>query len=260
MKQGKSYLLREDSGIAWFTINRPEILNALDPESWIEIEQFCDYFEAADHLKLLVITGAGEKSFCAGSDVHALAGRDALSEVFARGLLSIANKLEQSTKPVIAAINGYAFGGGMELALGCDIRIASENARFAFPETGLGIIPGAGGTQRLARMIGVGRAKEMILAGRHLNAKEAQEFGLVMKVVPQEQLMEETKKLAQIMLEKAPLATAMAKRAIRASMDMNLQDGLDMEGLMAGVIFSTEDRMEGMRAFQEKRKPEYHRR
>ena len=208
-------------------------------------------------MKVLVITGAGEKAFCAGSDVRSLADRDALSEVFARGLLYITNKLEKSTKPVIAAINGYAFGGGLELALGCDIRIASENAAFAFPETGLGIIPGAGGTQRLARMIGVGRAKEMILAGRRLNA---QDFGLVMKVVPQAQLMEEAEKLAETLLEKAPLAIAMAKRAIRASMDTNLQDGLDMEGLMAGVIFSTEDRIEGMRAFKEKRRPEYRRR
>lgn len=260
MMQGKSYILREEAGIAWFTINRPQVLNALDPDSWMEIEAFCDYFERADHLKVLVITGAGEKSFCAGSDVRALADRDALSEVFARGLLYITNKLEQSTKPVIAAINGYAFGGGLELALGCDIRIASENAAFAFPETGLGIIPGAGGTQRLARMVGVGRAKEMILTGRRLSAKEAQEYGLVMKVVPQAQLMEEAEKLAKIMAEKAPLAIALAKRAIRASMDTNLQDGLDMEGLIASVLFSTEDRIEGMTAFKEKRKPEYRRR
>jgi enoyl-CoA hydratase len=166
-------------------------------------------------------------------------------------------KLEKSSKPIIAAVNGFAFGGGCELALACDIRIASENASFALPELNLGILPGAGGTQRLSKIIGLGRAKEIILTGRSITAEEALRYGLVSKVAPLDKLMESAQETARMILAKGPLAVRLAKKCISASLSTDQDAGMFMELLSIGVLFSSEDRMEGVNAFLEKRRPKF---
>lgn len=249
------FLLEVEDSVAVLTVNRPKVRNALGPEGWEELYQFGCYLQEDDEIRAAVITGGEGRAFVSGADVEALKDRKALDEVFDRGLLRAIDSLEQGSKPVIAAVNGYAFGGGLELALGCDIRILSENAVLGFPETGLGIIPGAGGIQRLVRMVGTGTAKEMVLAGRRLGAEEAVRCGLAMEAVPAKQLRDRARQVAALIAEKGPVATAFAKRAVMMAADVNLKDALYMEGLMAGVTFSTEDCREGLRAFREKRKP-----
>ena len=251
----RHFLLDIEGSTAILTVNRPEVRNALGPESWEELYRFSLYLQEEEELRAAIITGGAGRAFVSGADVGALKKRGALDEVFDRGLLRAVNSLESGRKTVIAAINGYALGGGLELALGCDIRILSERAVLGFPETGLGIIPGAGGIQRLVRIAGTGIAREMVLTGRRLNAEEAVRCGLAMEVVPGEQLLDRARQVAALMAEKGPVAVAFAKRAVMMAADVNVGDALYMEGLMAGVTFSTEDCREGMQAFHEKRKP-----
>ncbi|MDR1765961.1 MAG: enoyl-CoA hydratase/isomerase family protein [Lachnospiraceae bacterium] len=251
-----NFLFEVKDGIAYFSVNRPEVLNALNKESWEEIDKFADLLNTDDSIKLAIITGTGEKSFVSGADINFLKARTSITAL--GGLAQNAlQKLENSPKPVIAAVNGYAFGGGCELALACDIRIASENARFALPELSLGILPGAGGTQRLAKLIGQGRAKEMILTSRRITAEEALSYGLVTKVVPLSGLIAEAESTAKTILSKGPVAVNLAKKCVNAALSTDATAGSLLELLSFSVLISSEDRMEGVNSFLEKRTPRF---
>lgn len=256
MADYQNIVVERDGRIAVLTINRPEVRNALDPTTWDELSRAVRELEADPEVGVLIITGAGEKAFAAGADIRSLRERQMLDVLTSPGQ-DILNQLEQLSKPVIAAINGYALGGGCELAMACDIRVAAETARLGLPELNLGIIPGAGGTQRLARLVGLGRAKELILTGEIIDAAEAERIGLVNKVVPAERLMEAAREVAEKILPKGPVAVAMAKRVIQAGADVDLRSGLALEKLAQTVLFATEDRLEGTTAFLEKRKPRF---
>ena len=248
-------LVSEHNQIAYVTLNRPNALNAITPEMAEELIRFSRYLESNSDLRAAIITGSGPKAFAAGADLSSLGEMSALDNFVYRPFAEAANCFEDCSKPVIAAINGYALGGGFELALGCDLRIASENAMLGFPETGLSIIPGAGGTARFARSVGLSIAKEMILTGRRMGAQEALHHGLVMKVVPQDELITEAAKIAEQLIKKGPIALSFAKKGIKASMEVDTQNALMIEGLMAGLLFATEDRAEGSKAFAERRTP-----
>lgn len=256
MADYRNIMVERDGRIAVLTINRPEVRNALDPATWDELSRALRELEADPEVGVLIITGAGEKAFAAGADIRSLRERQMLDVLTSPGQ-DILNQLEQLSKPVIAAINGYALGGGCELAMACDIRVAAETARLGLPELNLGIIPGAGGTQRLARLVGLGRAKELILTGEIIDAAEAERIGLVNKVVPADRLMEAAREVAEKILSKGPVAVAMAKRVIQAGADVDLRSGLALEKLAQTVLFATEDRLEGTTAFLEKRKPRF---
>ena len=247
--------LEEDHGIWTLTINRPEMRNALDAPT---VKEFREALGGLDTGKagVLILTGSGNKAFVSGADISDLRGRTKKQalEAINTGLFA---EVENFAWPVIGAINGYALGGGCELTLACDIRIASENARFGFPETSLGIIPGAGGTQRLPRLMGLARAKEWVLTGDIYDAKEAERLGLISRVVPQEKLMETAKELARKILSRAPLAVRLAKLALNASSRTPLESGLTIEMLAQGILFESKDKYEGMTAYLEKRKSHF---
>ncbi len=252
----KNFLLQEEGPIAVLTSNRPEVMNALDLQSNIELIQFADYMEKSEHLRVAIITGAGDKAFIAGADINAVRAQSGVKSLRSNLRIALA-ALENCSKPVIAAVNGYAFGGGFELSLACDIRIVSENAMLGLPETGLGFIPGAGGTQRLSRMAGVGVAKDMILGGRTLTAQEAVQYGIAMKAVPLEKLMDEARKLAGKMVLRGPIALNVGKKVINASLFTDPATGCTMESLALAILFDSKDKMEGTSAFLEKRKPQF---
>lgn len=251
-------ILNKEQAIATITLNRPQAANALNKHL---LEQLKDTFNCLRNdrqVRCIIITGSGEKVFCAGAD---LKERQELPESEIRHAVSQIGQtfslIETLPQPVIASINGLALGGGMELALACDIRIASTNASFSLPETSLGIIPGAGGTQRLPRLIGIAKAKEFIFTGKRMNAIDAEKLGLITKVVSPLELAEETKQLAQSMLRNAPIALTEAKKAIHYGMQTDLQTGLQIEEWCYDVTIPTKDRLEGLRAFSEKRQPQY---
>ena len=251
-------ILKKEQAIATITLNRPQAANALNKHL---LEQLKDTFISLRYdrqVRCIIITGSGEKVFCAGAD---LKERQALPESEIRHAVSQIGQtfsiIETLPQPVIASINGLALGGGMELALACDIRIASTNASFSLPETSLGIIPGAGGTQRLPRLIGIAKAKELIFTGKRMNAIDAEKLGLITKAVSPSELTEETKQLAQSMIRNAPIALAEAKKAIHYGMQTDLQTGLQIEEWCYDVTIPTKDRLEGLRAFSEKRQPQY---
>src|SRR5512136_2788385 len=255
-KQFVKYVIEE--GIALVTIDNPASLNALNAPTLTQLDQAFDQLAGNTEVKGVVITGGGEKSFVAGADINEflqVKGNTAAA-FMARGQ-RIFDKIEAFDRPVIAAINGFALGGGNELAMSCDIRIAAENALFGQPEVNLGIIPGYGGTQRLPRLIGPGKAKEIILADERINAQEALRIGLVQRVVPKGQAVEEAKKLMKKILAKGPVAIRMAKKAINEGLGMSLRAGLDLEGQCQGVCFGSEDKNEGAKAFLEKRPPQF---
>lgn len=242
--------------IAHVTISRPEKLNALNTQCKQELSDLFDYLRASPEIDAVILTGAGEKAFVAGTDIAELTGLDALTgKEFASGGQAIFDKIQHLGKPVIAAVNGYALGGGCELALACHIRIASENAKFGQPEVGLGIIPGYGGTQRLARIIGIGKAVEMILTGNQINAAEALRIGLVNSVVPLPDLLSTAEAVAKTIISKSQLAVRMALKCINACLEMPLSEGLTVEAAMFGECCNTEDFREGTIAFLQKRKP-----
>lgn len=243
-----------EEGIAVVMIDNQPALNALNGPTLTQLSQIFDALAKNPEVKGVIITGGGEKSFVAGADISEflqIKGETAVG-FMARGQ-RIFDKIEAFDRPVIAAVNGFALGGGNELAMCCDIRIAAENALFGQPEVNLGIIPGYGGTQRLPRLTGPGKAKEMIFADERINAQEAFRVGLVQRVVPKGQALEEAKKLMKKILGKGPVSVKMAKKAINEGLQMSLREGLDLEARCEGVCFATEDKDEGARAFLEKR-------
>jgi len=245
-----------DDGIALVTVNRPEKLNALNAAVMGELDDAFRRVETDPAVRGLILTGAGDKAFVAGADIgelpigHALAAR----EMSLRGL-AVLRRLERMGKPSLAAINGYALGGGLELALCCTLRVASANAKLALPEIKLGIMPGYGGTQRLPRLVGRGRALEMLLTGSLIDAAEAERMGLVNHVVLQTELLNFSRALLRRIFENAPLAVASVLEAVDASLNAGIEEGLRFEAAVFGTLAATEDAVEGTRAFLEKRKP-----
>ncbi len=248
----KNIVLQKEDKIAIVTINRPKALNALNSETLIELDLAIDEISKDDEIYALILTGEG-KAFVAGADITEMKDLDVMGgRKF--GILGnkIFRKLETLEKPVIAAVNGFALGGGCELSMACDIRIASSRAKFGQPEVGLGITPGFGGTQRLARLIGTGMAKQLIYTGDIINAEEALRIGLVNKVVEPEQLLEEVKLLAKKIVNNAPIAVKLSKTAINRGMQMDIDTALMYEAEVFGECFSTVDQKNGMLAFIEK--------
>ncbi|WP_029451059.1 short-chain-enoyl-CoA hydratase [Clostridium algidicarnis] len=250
----KNVILEKEGNIAIVTINRPKALNALNSETLKELDTLVDTLENDQEIYSVIITGAGDKAFIAGADITEM--KD-LNTMEGRGFSILGNRvfrrIENLEKPVIAAINGFALGGGCELAMACDIRIATEKAKFGQPEVGLGITPGFGGTQRLARHVGIGMAKEIIFTSRMVKADEALRIGLVNKVVEVEKLMEEAKLMANTIAANAPIAVKLSKVAINRGMQCDIDTALMYEAETFGQCFSTEDQKEGMAAFVERR-------
>ena len=253
----ESILVERRERVAIITINRPEKRNALNIQTRAEGAAALDELRADDSVRVVIFTGAGDKAFVAGADIGEFAGRTALAQraiMLERGLF---NAVDTFPKPVIAMVNGYCLGGGCELALSCDIRIASDKASFGQPEINLGIIPGGGGTQRLTRLVGEGKAMEMILTGEIIDAKTAFNIGLVNHVFPAEQLREKTMEIATRIADKSPIALQLAKEAVKLASRSNLDEGLRREVDLFALCFSTEDKDEGVSAFLEKRKPSF---
>lgn len=251
-------LLKKEKGIALITFNRPEVHNAFNSTMGESLDNAINEIESDSKIRALILTGAGSKSFVSGSDIKGLSKRTPLTGIEASiKRQELFNKIEGLHIPTIAAINGYAFGIGCEIALACTLRMASENARMGQLEINLGIIPGAGGTQRLPRLIGKARAMELILTGKIIQAEEAYQLGLLNEVVPQEKLMDECFRLAKIFTEKSPVAIKYALRAINQGMNVDLISGLKLESLCLGACFASEDSKEGLSAFLEKRKSEF---
>ncbi len=256
----KNLLFEEDNNIAKVTINRPEKLNALNNETFVELNQLFNYIQKTETISVVIITGAGEKAFVAGADIKELSVLDRKSgSEFSLFGQSIFNQIENLNKPVIAAINGYALGGGCELALACHIRIASTNAMFGQPEVNLGIIPGYGGTQRLARQIGKGLALEYILTGDIITADEALRIGLVNKVYSSEELLDNANSMAEKIISKGKFAIAASLKATNAVDNITLEDGLKLEADEFGKCCETDEFKEGTSAFLERRKPNFER-
>ena len=241
--------------VATITINRPEKRNALNIQTRAEGAAALEELREDESIGVVIITGAGDKAFIAGADIAEFAGRTAITQRDVMLGRSLFTAIDAFPKPVIAMINGYCLGGGCELALACDLRIASETASFGQPEINLGIIPGGGGTQRLTRLIGEGKAMELILTGEIIDAKTAYSLGLVNMVVPAEELAAKTMEIANRIAEKSPVALRMAKEAVKIASRSNLDEGLRREVDLFALCFSSEDKDEGVRAFLEKRKP-----
>jgi len=241
------------------TINRPKTLNALDIPTSLELEQAFAAMEGDAGIAVIVITGAGDRAFVAGGDIADLNARQALAHYveFAEVIHRVFRRIELCDKPTIAAINGWALGGGTELLLSTDIRVAAETARMGLPEITLGIIPGAGGTQRITRQVPLCRAKELMFTGDHIDARTALEIGLINRVVPKEKLMEETLALAERIAERSPLILRVLKRTIGSGADMTLAAALTHEQAMASLVFDSRDAHEGCSAFLEKRKANF---
>jgi len=254
----KTLVYEKKENIGLLTINRPEKMNAISQELTAELSLFLDEIENDDELRVIVITGAGDKAFVAGADINELVDRDArLGRRVSRERQEIFSRIENLHVPVIAAVNGYALGGGLELALACSIRICSEKAQFGAPEVKLGIIPGDGGTQRLPRLVGQGRAMEMIITGDFIDAQEAYRIGLVNKVFPPEKLKEEAMELAKKIASRPPLAVRYAKEAVNRSQEGDSVSGFALESYLHALSCTTEDKKEGVSAFLEKRKGKF---
>lgn len=251
--------IERDDAIATVTVNRPEKLNALNADTIAELDAAFRELEADAAIRGVVLTGAGEKAFVAGADIAELAQMGPVSGVrVSRQGQDAFRFLERMRKPVIAAVNGFALGGGLELALACHLRIAAENARFGLPEVKLGIIPGYGGTVRLPRLVGRGRALEMILTGDMIDATEAHRIGLVNQIVPRAQLTEVARGLAGKIAANGPVAVALALEAVDFGYHASTEDALRLESNLFGLLASTDDMREGMTAFLEKRKADFH--
>jgi enoyl-CoA hydratase len=251
----KNVLWEKREGVGIITINREDVRNALKAEIREEISAALQVAEDDPEVRVIIITGAGEKVFSAGGDIKAMA-ENTMWDILARKF-DVSAQIHNCPKPVIAAINGLALGGGCELAMACDFRIGSENARLGQPEINLGIFPGGGATQRLQRLVGVGRAKELIFTGDIIDAREAERIGLLNKVFPGKELMAKTLEIAKKICSKGPLALKMAKMSINMGMESGLNIGLGYEKLARTLVHGSEDRVEGMRAFIEKRKADF---
>ncbi len=249
--------VKKDNGIGWIFLNRPDRLNAINAEMIQDLWTSVRAYEEDSEVKVIVITGKG-KAFCAGADISQFKELNpATAWAFAKKGRELMDYIERVSKPTIAMINGYALGGGLELAMACDFRIASEDAMLGLPEINLGIYPGFGGTQRLVRLVGKTKALEIMMTGDRITAQEAERIGLLNKVVPKEKLEEETVKFAQKLMEKSPLILSIMKSVVLYGNDSPLIDGLNMESLGWGFVFSTNDQKEGVNAFLEKRKPNF---
>lgn len=248
---------REDR-IATVVIDRQEKLNALNPDVIRELDEAFRALARSGDVGAVILTGAGEKAFVAGADIGVLAQMDPLGGVdVSRDGQRLLRRIETFPCPVIAAVGGYALGGGCELALACHLRVASENARFGLPEVGLGIIPGYGGTVRLARIVGLGRALELTLTGDPVDAARAERIGLVNAVVPREELLEKAGALAARIARNGPVAVRMALESVYHALDASTEEALHFESALFGLLASTEDMREGMEAFLDKRKPSF---
>ncbi|WP_394581065.1 enoyl-CoA hydratase/isomerase family protein [Cytobacillus firmus] len=256
MHQYENLLVQIEQGVMWLTINRPEQRNALNQETLQELGDAFIWAEANDEVICIIIQGAGEKSFAAGADIKQLHERKML-EALIPGMQGLYKKIEQSGKVTIAAVKGYALGGGCELALACDIRIAAKKAKFGLPELNLGIIPGAGGTQRLSRVVGKGRALDMILTGKIIDGEEAERIGLVTYLAADDELDATAVEVASQILKKGPVAIKLAKLAVHKGFDIDLETAMLIEKLSQAVAFGTEDKREGTAAFLEKRTAEF---
>jgi enoyl-CoA hydratase/carnithine racemase len=251
-------LLERDGAVALVTINRPKVLNALNAQTLDELRRAMLELGHDDSVRALVLTGAGDKSFVAGADINELAVQTPTSgREHALTGQHVLDLVENLGKPVIAAINGFALGGGCELAMACTLRIAADTARLGQPEIGLGLIPGYAGTQRLSRLVGKGRAMEMMLSGSPIAAAEAERIGLVNRVVPAADLMGEARRLAQQLAKNAPIATRYIISAVNKGLEMPFAEGCVFEATLFGLVASTDDMREGTAAFLQKRKPEF---
>ena len=255
----RAIIFERKDGIAYLTLNRPEVLNARNRQMREELIDAVTAIRADPEVRVVILTGAGERSFSAGRDLKE-AAQEKVGVVAARQAkmeISDTEMIARLNKPVIAAINGFALGGGCELALACDIRVAVEGAKVGLPEVSRGMIPGSGGTQRLSRVVGLGKALELILTGSVIDAQEACRIGLVNKVVPRDELMGAAEEYAQAIATKAPVAVVFAKEAVREGYEMSLDDGLRLETDLSALLRTTEDIKEGARAFVEKRPPQW---
>ncbi len=253
----ENILVERKENYAVITLNRPKVLNALNQALMAELDAALDELTADESVRAVVLTGAGERAFAAGADIgefNALPSASVAAEFSLRGQ-AVTNKIERLPKPVVAAVNGFALGGGCELAMACDICIAADTARLGQAEINLGITPGYGGTQRLPRLVGKGAAKLLCLTGDHITADEALRIGLVDRVVPAADLLAEAEALAAKLAGKAPVVMAAIKQAINVGTEGTLADGLAFEAAQFGLVFDTQDRVEGVNAFLEKRRP-----
>jgi len=255
----KHILFEKEDEITTITINNPETLNALDIPTLLELESAIKAIREDKEVKVVILTGSGEKAFVAGGDIKDLNSRKGLAHYgeYAELIHRVFNSIARLEKPVIAAIQGYALGGGTELVCTCDIRVASENAKFGVPEINLGIFPGAGGTQRLSRQIPLCRAKEMLFTGEMIDALEAERIGLINKVVPQTDLIKVVREMAAKISQKSSISLKLLKRTVNQGLEAPLPIALEYERAMIGIAFDTEDAHEGMSAFLEKRKPDF---
>jgi enoyl-CoA hydratase len=252
----ETILTQVEDGVGWIAVNRPDVRNALNTQVLGDIRQALAEFRHDREVGVVAFMGAGDRAFAAGADIGELKERTVL-DALASTMQGVYDEIEAYEKPTIAAVNGLALGGGCELAMACDIRIASENARFGQPEVALSIIPGAGGTQRLARLVGKGKATEMILTGKPVDAAEALRICLVTHVVAPETLVEAVRETAAAILEKGPLAVRLAKLALQTGFETDQKTGLVVERLAQAILFATEDKREGTSAFLEKRAPRF---
>lgn len=256
MAEYRNLRLDLSESIATLTVDRASVKNALDLDTVNELHRALDGLAVDADVGVLIITGAGESSFVSGADINDIRARrrdDGLAAINS----SLFAKIDRFPKPVIAAVNGYALGGGCELALACDIRVAADSAKFGQPELGLGIIPGAGATQRLPRIVGLGWAKHLVLTGEIIDAKQALEIGLVTAIMPASQLQVRARELAKRILRQGPLAARLAKLSLNASARVDLDSGLLIETLAQAICYASEDKQEGATAFLEKRKPKF---
>lgn len=249
---------QQEDKIGILTINRPQAMNALNEQVLKELKAFADNIKSNKDLRALIITGAGEKAFVAGADIKAMQGMTPTeATIFSTAAQTAFNAIEALPFAVIAAVNGWALGGGCELALSCDIILASEKAKFGLPEVTLGLLPCFGGTQRLPRAIGLYRAKEMVFSGEFYSAKTCLEFGFVNRVLASEELMNEARKLANTIALRGPLAVSKAKYSLNTGVELHIVDGLKQEAGLFGELFDSEDHKEGIAAFIEKRNPDF---
>jgi enoyl-CoA hydratase len=253
----KNILLDRKENIGMITINRPEVRNALDPQTIAEIRDAVRTCRFDNDVRVVILTGAGGKAFASGADIRTLKTRETL-EVLKSESQETLNDIENLDKPVIVAIDGYALGGGCELSMACDIRIATSRSKLGQPEVNLGLIPGMGGTQRLQRLVGLGKAKELIFTGDIIDADEAKSIGLVNQVVSEpEELLSVAREMAQKIISKAPIAISLSKTALNIGSNVDIHSGLQFERHAQTIAFSTDDRVEGTSAFLEKRKPDF---
>lgn len=248
-------LSRIEQAVGLVTLNRPDVLNALSLETMRQLVDVLEGLDADPYVRCIVLSG-NDRAFAAGADINDMADASVVT-MYERNQFARWERIKRIRTPIVAAVSGYCLGGGCELAMHCDMIIAAENARFGQPEINIGVIPGAGGTQRLTRAVGKFRAMELILTGRLMTAREAFEMGLVTRVVPNELYFDEAVKLAREIAQKAPIATRLAKEAVLKAQELSLSEGLEHERKLFYMLFATDDQKEGMRAFQEKRPARY---